>query len=577
MYVNWNLKIVFAKSVSCIGLTAVLVFLNASPLHAAEIINLYEFVMKAGDDTAWSSPTLDDSEWESTYLRDVPDLDSSIWLRTKVELAPQHFVEGKPLGIYIAAMASHEIWWDGECIARGGVVGRTPESEQPGPIQAHYVIPDRLAANGVHTVAIRVSAFHRHFVPSTGYWGVLVGEYDRIARVGMSRIRIALISLSGMLMMAIFAVMMFVQNPNDKSFLFLGLLCVSGALLLVAESYRGLFGYTYNWHLLRLSVVTALAWILDVVLLVFLSRRFPMKGAKWFVLAGITGATIPIFTSHAWDPKAANGFLCVFALSAVWCAAAVRKRLPGSFLALLGVTFCLGGLLVSPLQFVDRNLYLALDFLLVCLLASHVLQVRQVRREREEALVKSARLEVELLKKHIQPHFLMNTLTALSEWIEEEPRKAGKLIQSLADEFRVLSDISNQSLIRMEDEIRLCQSHVEIMSHRKGREYRLETSGIDPTAQIPPAVIHTLVENAITHSDSTGERVAFRLSEERRENRRCYVFESPFTPQTDGGAFDEGTGLRYIKARLQESFGENWSLGSGPEASNWRTEILVPA
>ena len=209
----------------------------------------------------------------------------------------------------------------------------------------------------------------------------------------------------------------------------------------------------------------------------------------------------------------------------------------------------------------------------MCLLASHVLQVRRERKEREAALLKSARLEIELLKRHIQPHFLLNTLTALSEWVETQPAVAARMIHALADEFRVLAEISNQRLIRMEDEIRLCRSH--IMSHRKRRVYRMITENVDNDALIPPAVIHTLVENAITHHEGTVDEVELRLREERADGFRRYVFSAP-VERSVTGSFSEGTGTRYIRARLQESFGERFELSSGAEAGCWRTEIRIP-
>ena len=561
---------------ACLLLSCLL--LATSHALAARIINVHYFSMKIGDHPTWSRPDLDEADWQQKVdLHDVPHVDSVIWLRAPVELGPDNLPENHPLAIHFAAIASHEIWWDGELIGQGGTVGTERQEETPGPIQANYAIPDRLATPGIHQIAIRTSAFHRHFRPSTGFWIVLVGVYDRLAAAGSSYTRIALISLSGIVFMAIFALMMFAQDPRDRSFLFLGLLCITAAGLLIAESWRNLFGYTYNWHLLRLSIVTGLAWLLDGLLLIFLARRFPLSGARWFVAAGIAGATIPLFTNHAWDPKAIQGFFWVFLLSALWSLRAVQKRLSGSIPAAFGLWFCFGILMLSPAAFLERNLYLALDFLLICLLGSHVLQVRQVRREREAALLKSARLEIELLKKHIQPHFLMNTLTALSEWVDQEPRLAARMIQTLSEEFRVLSDISNRSLIRMEDEIRLCRTHLDIMSQRKRREYSMSTSGVDLEASIPPAVIHTLVENAITHGRHTDKKIEFRLREESSDGRRRYVFSSPLSAPNGERSFREGTGLRYIKARLQESFGDNWTLSSRADGSWWTTGILVPA
>jgi hypothetical protein len=533
-----------------------------------------QVAMKSGDDPSWSNPDLDDSDWQVVAFEDVPQVASIVWMRATVALQPAD-PEDHPLAIYFAALAAHEIWWDGERIGGGGSVGATAEQERPGPIQDWHEIPDRLATPGYHRIAIRTSAFHRHFHPRTGYWAVLVGPYRQLHAIGEVYTGVALVSLSGIVMMAFFALMMFAQDRRERSFLFLGLLCLTAAALLIAESWKNVFGYTYNWHLLRLVIVTALAWLLDLFLLVFLVRRFPMTGARWFLAAGIAGASAALFIFASWDLKAIIGLLWGFFLASFWSLRAVVKRLPGSLLAAAGVCSCFGTLVMAPDVILDRNLYIALIFLLLCLLGSHVLQVRKVRMEREAALLKSTRLELELIRKHIQPHFLLNTLNALSEWIDQEPRVAAGMIQSLAEEFRVLSDISSRSLIRMDEEIRLCRTHLEIMSRRKGREYRMTTTGVDPAAPIPPAVIHTLVENAITHGRHGGRTVEFRLAEERLDGRRRYVFSSP-DAASPGDTVAEGTGLRYIRARLRESFGERWSLVSRADGTQWRTEILVP-
>jgi hypothetical protein len=48
------------------------------------------------------------------------------------------------------------------------------------------------------------------------------------------------------------------------------------------------------------------------------------------------------------------------------------------------------------------------------------------------ACLLAQRLEIELLKKNIQPHFLLNTLTVLIEVIEQAPATAVKLIEAVA-------------------------------------------------------------------------------------------------------------------------------------------------
>ena len=49
--------------------------------------------------------------------------------------------------------------------------------------------------------------------------------------------------------------------------------------------------------------------------------------------------------------------------------------------------------------------------------------------------------------------------------------------------------------------------------------------------------------------------------------------------QADGAARQgrearrEGTGLRYVKARLEESFADRWTMTAGPVEGGWRTVI----
>jgi sensor histidine kinase YesM len=44
--------------------------------------------------------------------------------------------------------------------------------------------------------------------------------------------------------------------------------------------------------------------------------------------------------------------------------------------------------------------------------------------------IKAHRLETQLLKSQIQPHFISNTLHSIKSWFREDRRKAEKLIQT---------------------------------------------------------------------------------------------------------------------------------------------------
>jgi hypothetical protein len=557
------------------GALAAAALLLASLASASPLVNARRFRMMRGDSPAWARPDFDDGAWPSVALEEVPGGPGILWLRARIDLPA---AAKRPVGVFFSALASHEIWWDGEILGRGGVVGSTPAAEVPGPVQALYAVPDRLASPGPHAIAIRSSAEHRHFRPTVGYWAVAIGSYPALERAARGAVTGALMSLSAIVLAALFAFLSWLLDRRERSFLLLAVLSAVSAGLLLAEAYRPLFGYSYDRHLIRLAFITALSWLLDVALVLYLVLRFPMRGSRWLLGVALAGATIPIFTVRFFDGKVLAGYFVVFPAALIWALRAARRRLLGSGFAAAGIAAALAALLVDPGNFLDRNLFLSIDVLLLCLLASRALQYRAERRKRETAELKSARLEVELLKKRFQPHFLMNTLTALAEWIEEDPAIAARMIQALSEELRLLGAISDRTLVRMEDEIALCRSHLEIMSCRKGRRMTLETAGLDPAAPIPPAVVHTLVENAITHGATRESDVVLWLRRGTEPGRVRYVFESPFEPgAADPAPAVEGTGLRYVRARLEESFGDRWSLASGAAGAVWRTEIVVPA
>ncbi|HVG25856.1 MAG TPA: sensor histidine kinase [Thermoanaerobaculia bacterium] len=550
----------------------------AVPLRASDapLLNVgKQFLMKSGDGERWSAPDFDDSGWKAVALKDVPAMGDSVWLRKRVDTTKLGRRGDRPLALYFAGLASHEIWWDGERIGAGGVVGRTPQSEVAGPIEAHYQIPDRLAAPGVHLLAVRTSAFHRHFQPKRGYWAIIVGDYDAIAALNQRGALIALMALSGIVLTGAFGLAMFVTR-RDRTYLLLGTLCVAAAALLIAEKWRPLFGYTYDVHIVRLLIIAFLSWVVGAHVVALTASRFPIRNARRVFFITVAASAIGPFLVPGWDTKAVFIFVVCFGVSLVWAIDAMRRKLPGSALAVTGLSVALLALAAQPLRFVDDGVYFALNFLFICLLCAHALQVRSDEEKRTAALLKSARLELESTKRHMQPHFLMNTLTALSQWIEEDPRTAIAMIEALADEVRALRRMSARRLVTVGQELRLCRSHLTTMSLRKEIRYALHTEGIEAHRMVPPTVFHTLVENAVTHGPSSQGDVLLRLAAERKGEHVQYTFESPLEAGEET-SFAPGDGTRYIEARLAEVWGDAWSLRQAPVGATWQVQIEVPA
>jgi LytS/YehU family sensor histidine kinase len=252
---------------------------------------------------------------------------------------------------------------------------------------------------------------------------------------------------------------------------------------------------------------------------------------------------------------------------------AVLRGHQGGRFALAGLAVCLLLLTLAPEELVEMWFALGFAALALGLLVTMGIRMQEHRRQATDALLTSKQLEVQLLKRSIQPHFLMNTLTSLQEWVEVAPAQASSFIDALAAEFRLLSQIASEPLIPIETEIELCRSHLAVMSLSRDVPFSLRAAGPLAGDRVPPAIFHTLVENGISHGRFAPTHAEFLLESRRSAGRRTYRFLSPELPGAPSSRSPDGTGLRYIRARLTESFQDRWRLTSAATDDGWETII----
>ena len=530
--------------------------------------------VRVGDDARWARPDWDDGDWATRWLYSPPDTAAVLWIRQRVAVGPG----ARPLGIAVYAVAAREVYWDGVLVGRSGRVGTDAASEVPGPIDAVHAVPDTLAGAGVHTVALRLSTFRRP--PSVGGYvhGVAVGDVRALARAPLRGALVPLLFLGGFVLVALTYGVLYGVDRRRTPYLLTALLCLAVAALLGAESWRALVGYTYNRHLARLLAVTALTCAVGGLLPAVFLVQFE---APWrrVVGAGLAvGIGLALLAPGGYDAKALGVFAVALVVALGVTAWAALRRKPGAGLALAGVAVCTAAFAATGFRFLDTTFFPAFAVLTAGLLASLGLQTRERRRQHEAALRAAARLEAELVKKNLQPHFLMNTLTSAIEWVETDPATGVRALEALAGELRALDDVTGEPLVPLAREVALCRAHLGVMSFRRDVRFALDADGVDPDVTLPPAVLHTLVENAVTHNAYPPGDVRLSLREDRPAGRRRYTLRAPVAGPADpdpGAA--EGGGLGYVRARLAECYGDDWALASAVEDGDWVTRITVPA
>jgi LytS/YehU family sensor histidine kinase len=213
--------------------------------------------------------------------------------------------------------------------------------------------------------------------------------------------------------------------------------------------------------------------------------------------------------------------------------------------------------------------------MVICTSFSIARQFARKEKAEREAQLRSAHLENELLKKNINPHFILNTLTSIIVWLRKDPASAIKLIEALAEEFRIITQISALTKIPIRQEIELCNAHLKIMSYRKGADYRLETEGIEEEENVPPMIFHTLIENGLTHGYENKMCGVFTLQRKNDSNCIQYVLSNDGDFNSDEQKDSSGFGLRYIGSRLEESYPDRWKIISHRQLQGWETIIEI--
>ncbi len=201
-------------------------------------------------------------------------------------------------------------------------------------------------------------------------------------------------------------------------------------------------------------------------------------------------------------------------------------------------------------------------------------KVTHYRQESQDAKLVSARMEVELLKNNIHPHFLLNSINATIIWLDEDPASAKKLLSALSEELHYILKLSNKKTIYISEEIQICKRYLEIMSLRKDMKFSLRTEGITGKELIPPIALHTLVENGVTHGYPGKKSGEFILTKKVDGKKTRFILFNDGLP-VESSRETSGTGIKYIRSRLEEAFPGKWEFYSKSVKGGWESGITI--
>ncbi len=201
----------------------------------------------------------------------------------------------------------------------------------------------------------------------------------------------------------------------------------------------------------------------------------------------------------------------------------------------------------------------------VLVVAAHAVDYRN--RFQDRALEASrlqatlATVQLQVLRMQLQPHFLFNTLNAVTTLMHRDVDAAERMLVRLSDLLRMTIEKIGVQDVSLQEEVDFLRSYLEIAETRF--QDRLTVSiDVEPgiaDARVPHLILQPLVENSIRHGVeklARPGRIDVRAVRRNGQLELTVTDDGPGLPPEWVAAECEGLGLANVTERLNRLYGQ---------------------
>lgn len=152
----------------------------------------------------------------------------------------------------------------------------------------------------------------------------------------------------------------------------------------------------------------------------------------------------------------------------------------------------------------------------------------------------------ESLKSQVNPHFLFNSLNALTNLVYEDQDKAVKFIKQLSDVYRYVLDTRDKEVVTLTEELKFLESYAYLQRIRFGDKLVITISVQDENYRIAPLALQMLLENAVKHNEVSEDNP---LHISIQQSGDTISLENTLQKRMTLGEDSAGMGLENIKKR----------------------------
>ena len=298
-------------------------------------------------------------------------------------------------------------------------------------------------------------------------------------------------------------------------------------------------GMAMSWsQAITYSLADWYVWALVSLPVVALARRFPLAGARWIQsllihLAGSAVASIAYIFLRA-TVEVAKGWLANQTFS-------FRE-------------------VIEPLLVKTFHFNVLIYWVIVSV--THAFEYYRKFQEREwrgaELEKRLAEARLHALQMQLNPHFLFNTLHAISSLMHKDVEAADRMIVRLGDLLRYALESTHAQEVPLRQELDFLKRYLEIEQTRFGDrlEIRMNVDADALDALVPNLVLQPLVENAIQHGiEPHARRGEIEVAAHRDRDDLVISVADNGGGLAGNGQVHDGVGLSNTRARLQQLYG----------------------
>jgi two-component sensor histidine kinase len=209
------------------------------------------------------------------------------------------------------------------------------------------------------------------------------------------------------------------------------------------------------------------------------------------------------------------------------------------------------------------------------------LETARLQAETAQLQTQLAEARLSALNAQLNPHFLFNTLHAVSSLVERDPRGVRRMIARLSELLRYTLDGGAEHEVALAQELAFLEKYFEIMQIRFQERLEIDVQ-IDDNARdalVPNLILQPLAENAVKHGvDKVSGTGRIRILARRDGDRLVLsVSDNGPGPQKIARLDEAGVGLANIRQRLEELYGDaqSFKLAEAPSGGTV-AQIVMP-